>query len=57
MCTSQDTLPTSACCLGTNGRWRDVLTPNQLERYEEVMRSKLTPECIQWLTCGSFCDS
>lgn len=37
---------------GTNGRWRGVLTPEQLAKYDEVVRRKLTPECAVWLEHG-----
>tara|TARA_R110002072_G_scaffold239733_1_gene397682 strand:- start:209 stop:1093 length:885 start_codon:yes stop_codon:yes gene_type:complete len=34
---------------GTNGRWRDVLTKEQSERYEQLALEKLGPECSEWL--------
>ncbi len=37
---------------GTNGRWRDVLTDADLERYEAVFRRKVSPACAQWLEHG-----
>jgi aryl sulfotransferase len=36
---------------GTNGRWRDVLTPDDLELYERAA-SKLDPELRRWLESG-----
>lgn len=37
---------------GTNGRWRDVLSPAEIARADEVAAAKLTPECAQWLKTG-----
>lgn len=37
---------------GTNGRWRDVLTEQDLELYEQAKARVLTPECITWLEKG-----
>ena len=34
---------------GTNGRWRDVLTADELETYERRSREMLSPECKAWL--------
>lgn len=34
---------------GTNGRWRDVLTADELERYERRSRELLAPEAKAWL--------
>jgi len=34
---------------GTNGRWRGVLRPEQLEAYERVSREALSPACHRWL--------
>jgi aryl sulfotransferase len=34
---------------GTNGRWRDVLTPDELAAYDAAVASWLTPECATWL--------
>jgi aryl sulfotransferase len=39
---------------GTNGRWKDLLTPADLEKYEEVMRTNLTPDCAHWLATGEI---
>jgi aryl sulfotransferase len=39
---------------GTNGRWRELLTSADLERYERVVRAKLTPECAHWLATGEM---
>ena len=34
---------------GTNGRWRDVLIPEDVDRYETTAREKLGEECAAWL--------
>ncbi|MDZ4736905.1 MAG: sulfotransferase domain-containing protein [Rhodospirillaceae bacterium] len=34
---------------GTNGRWRDTLTPDDCRRYEEAARRELGAECANWL--------
>jgi aryl sulfotransferase len=37
---------------GTNGRWRDVLSADEIERYERLVRENLTPDCAHWLATG-----
>ena len=39
---------------GTNGRWRDVLTPAQLERYERLVADGLPADAARWLEHGSL---
>ena len=39
---------------GTNGRWRDVLTPAQLERYDALVAEGLTGDAARWLEHGSL---
>lgn len=39
---------------GTNGRWRDVLTPDDLALYETAKKRVLTPDCAAWLESGSL---
>ncbi|HYZ34583.1 MAG TPA: sulfotransferase domain-containing protein [Crenalkalicoccus sp.] len=34
---------------GTNGRWRDVLTAADCQRYEEMALRELGPDCAAWL--------
>lgn len=41
---------------GTNGRWRDVLTPEDVARYEAEVARNLTPECAEWLATGRLPD-
>ena len=36
---------------GTNGRWKDVLSGDELRLYDEAMR-KLPPDCAHWLEQG-----
>ena len=37
---------------GTNGRWRGVLTPDELELYEAAKARCLTPDCAAYLEGG-----
>jgi aryl sulfotransferase len=37
---------------GTNGRWQDVLSAEELLRYDEKAASVLTPACRNWLEQG-----
>ena len=37
---------------GTNGRWKDVLTDQELAQYHVACRNTLTPECRAWLEFG-----
>ena len=37
---------------GTNGRWKDVLTPDDLARYDALIRRKLSPSAARWLEHG-----
>ncbi len=37
---------------GTNGRWRDVLTQDELRMYEDAKARVLSPECAAWLENG-----
>ena len=38
---------------GTNGRWRDVLTADELAAYERRVAEKLPPECAAWMEHGN----
>jgi aryl sulfotransferase len=38
---------------GTNGRWRDVLTAEDIGRYEAMAARELGVECARWLASGS----
>jgi aryl sulfotransferase len=37
---------------GTNGRWKDVLTDEELDQYEDKASKVLTPDCRAWLEQG-----
>jgi aryl sulfotransferase len=37
---------------GTNGRWRDILSAEELKLYDAAAKRELTPECRQWLETG-----
>ena len=37
---------------GINGRWRDVLTPEDIEQYERLAREQLGTDCAHWLISG-----
>ncbi len=37
---------------GMNGRWRDVLTADEVAAYERHVAERLTPECAAWLQHG-----
>ncbi len=37
---------------GTNGRWRDTLTPSDVARYEAAALRELGPACAAWLAGG-----
>ena len=39
---------------GTNGRWRDVLTAEDVAAYERRAWAELGPECARWLAEGSL---
>ncbi len=36
----------------TNGRWRDVLTADDLALYEAAMAKTLPADCVRWLENG-----
>ncbi len=39
---------------GVNGRWREVLEPDESEKYERLAVQELGPECAQWLATGKL---
>ncbi len=41
---------------GANGRWREVLTAEEIERCDAVAARKLSPECAHWLRTGELAD-
>ncbi len=42
---------------GTNGRWRDTLTPADSAEYEAKAIEELGPECAHWLATGEIANS
>ena len=38
---------------GKNGRWRNVLTPDDIRAYEDRALEQLGPACAGWLAHGS----
>lgn len=39
---------------GTNRRWADTLTPEDIEKYEQVVAENMTPDCAQWHATGEM---
>jgi aryl sulfotransferase len=39
---------------GTNGRWRDVLSPEESRRYERMAMEELGLDCAHWLKTGAL---
>jgi aryl sulfotransferase len=39
---------------GVNGRWKDMLNPEDIERYEQAAREKLGVDCAYWLSTGTL---
>ena len=39
---------------GSNGRWKDLLTPAQIEYYENFIFQRLGHECANWVKNGTF---
>jgi len=37
---------------GTNGRWKDILSADELRLYDEAMRKTLPSDCAHWLEHG-----
>jgi len=37
---------------GTNGRWRDILTPDEIKLYDAACERELTSDCRRWLENG-----
>jgi aryl sulfotransferase len=37
---------------GTNGRWRDVLTAEDVDKYDRRAAAELDPACARWLATG-----
>jgi aryl sulfotransferase len=41
---------------GTNGRWRDTLTAEESQRYEQIAQEQLGEACSHWLATGKLLD-
>ncbi|MFZ1990668.1 MAG: sulfotransferase domain-containing protein [Alphaproteobacteria bacterium] len=39
---------------GTNGRWKDVLSPEEIALADTVAAKNLTPDCARWLKTGQL---
>jgi aryl sulfotransferase len=39
---------------GTNGRWRDILSAEESQRYEQVAKEQLGEVCSHWLATGEL---
>lgn len=39
---------------GTNGRWRDILTAEDIDWYESVAQAQLGTDCAYWLASGEL---
>lgn len=37
---------------GVNGRWRDILSAEEIEKYDHIAVAELGPECARWLATG-----
>lgn len=41
---------------GSNGRWRDILSAEEVALADQHMEANLTPDCAHWLRTGEFPD-
>jgi len=39
---------------GTNGRWRDVLSADEIARCDKISAARLPPDCAHWLLTGEL---
>ena len=39
---------------GTNNRWKDLLSPQEIQQYEQLARERLGQECARWLATGTL---
>jgi aryl sulfotransferase len=42
---------------GTNGKWKDILTAEDIERYERTAQEQLGSICAHWLATGKFLNA
>ncbi len=38
---------------GTNGRWKDILSPQDVALADQLAWEHLPPDCAQWLSAGT----
>ncbi|MGH7012195.1 MAG: sulfotransferase domain-containing protein, partial [Caulobacteraceae bacterium] len=41
---------------GTNGRWKDVLSKDEIDRCDALAARRLSPDCARWLASGEGAD-
>ena len=39
---------------GTNGRWKEVFSEEELQLYHDTCERVLTPDCVHWLETGQM---
>ncbi len=39
---------------GINGRWKDVLSQDEVDKYDRIAAEKLSPDCAHWLATGEM---
>ena len=39
---------------GINKRWTNVLSPEDIEKYERIAKEQLGPDCAYWLLTGTY---
>jgi aryl sulfotransferase len=42
--------------MGTNGRWRDVLSADDIAKCDAIAAAQLAPDCARWLATGALPD-
>ncbi len=42
---------------GNNGRWRDMLSDEESQKYEQLAEQKLGPECAHWVKTGEITEA
>ena len=39
---------------GTNGRWKDILSHDEIDRCDQVAEAELGKQCARWLEAGAL---